>query len=236
MTYAEKKLERNEWLKSLKVGDEVCVTNEGSISSKLFSTMMGGIMGGFFGGPTSSKEDSAVPQLICGITKVRAVLPDGHLLIENGMIFTLEGVVENVEGTAVQAAFGAVEIWPADDKNKDIAWRLQFHSAISKFGWEQWKLFSRESIEKMIDIINSETLRIEDEKKAEEQARKEAAEKAEEEKRANGFPYMVGADYGIGSSLTCSIDNSGELTVGSHEHTIGPPEETIQYPKEEGAS
>lgn len=146
MTIQETKISRDEWIKSIKVGDEVCVTNSYNIS----------VMLGFSIEAFTGKTENDVPIEICEIRNVRGVLDDGAIIVDDS-IYKSDGTPEKKEGRY------APELYPVTDELRENAWRVKFYNDIRNINW---KKVSSEGIEKMIDIINSEIQRIEAEEKS----------------------------------------------------------------------
>lgn len=146
MTIKETKLSREEWIKSIKVGDEVCVTNSYNIS-----VMLGFSLEAFTG-----KNENTAPREICEIKNVRGILEDGAIIVDD-TVYKPDGTPENKEDK------NAPELYPVTDELREKMWRLKFSNDIKNIDWSK---VSSDGIEKIIDIINDEIKRIEAETKA----------------------------------------------------------------------
>lgn len=133
--------DRKEFLKSIKVGDEVCITNEYNMIESLFGSLL---------------EESMKSSLVCEIHKVRGILDDGAIVIDDKIYNGDTGVYTSNHENEVN-----LEIQPVDEENRHQAWRETTSNILKKIDWFK---ISDEAIRGFIIIINEESERIKNER------------------------------------------------------------------------
>ena len=132
------KKETVEWLSTLKVGDEVCFTNEYNLAYVLF---------GALGDP--NKEDR-----VCKISEVRGILSDGCIVVAD-TIFNKEGKIENVSKSEFASLSMDGELVKPTDKLRELARRLKF---IETFKIIDWNKIDTDAMNKIVMIINDSVI------------------------------------------------------------------------------
>lgn len=150
MTIEERVNKNKEWLKTLKVGDEVCISNTYDIVKKHIEPFFGSIFGG---SPVVGPKE--VHEEICIIANVVAVLDD-HSIVAAEEIFSPGGKELN------KLSSRKLELYEPTDELRDLAFRLKFTNDIKNI---DWKKISAECIRKIITTINEEIDRINKENK-----------------------------------------------------------------------
>lgn len=174
MTGKEIQEKNKEWLKTVKEGDEVCLSN----SHDQVKMMLGGMMGGFgpnslFGGYTPNEPPEGFEEVV-EILTVRAILPDGCILV-GSRIFTADGIQEGLDSESFSSWYYPSLIEPTEEL-RELAQLLKFSKDIKGVPWRR---FNIDVIRQLTQVINEEMNRLNDEYlKAEEEKKK----KAEEEK------------------------------------------------------
>lgn len=171
MTKAEKEEARLEWLKGVKIGDEVCITDIDNTSS-LYTLLY-----------TTKSYD---PECVCIISTIRGILDDGCFVIDND-IYTEEG---KLIGSHSNQLAGTVVICEPTDKLRNIAWRKKFQESIKEVNWSN---IDDEAITEIISSINKavERKRIIDEQVAKEKEEQARLKAEEDEKRKNKYPIDI---------------------------------------------
>lgn len=183
MTTNERTQAAAEWLKTVKPGDEVCVTNKYNVTkylSDLFNTMV----------PTNLQNEKSGED-ICHITTIRAVLEDGSVVVGN-KLFNSDGTL--AENTPMS---GNPSLHPVTDELRTLEWRYKFYKAIEGIGWEK---VSDETISAMIDLINKETVAKQEAAEKEKQEKEEQAAREAEERKNNAVD--------IANSMVSTINNT----------------------------
>lgn len=156
----------NKWLTTIKVGDEVCVTNTKD-PLRLFSNMLFGISGNNTTGNETEKN-------VCIITAVRGVLPDGSIVVDDH-IYNKEGKREGVE---MESLSTAPSLHPVTDELRETSERLDFIDAVRRIKWD---IISTEAMGKIVEVIMEEEARIKEEKKQKEEEQRKAEEAKKEQ-------------------------------------------------------
>lgn len=130
MTIQERKEQRAEWIKTIKPGYQVCVTN-------------------IFKPSPSFDTDSQ----ICEFDRVRGILEDGTIIV-GSVVYKADGTPEDDDVET--------ELFQVTEEMLEARWRLTFYQTVRCI---DWKRFTSDGIEKIIEIINEEIKKIEEEEK-----------------------------------------------------------------------
>ena len=174
MTGKDYKDQNIEWLKTVKVGDEVCVTNTHNVIRKLFGTLFDASI---FGASQDSRESTE----LCSIHKVRGILPDGSFVVEN-YIYNPNG---ELEGNHV-AIDNKCELVQPTEELVHLSWKLKFMRDVKLVDFRE---FSNNSIQKLVTIINEEILILKE--KEDERKRRQEEREAREKKARENSPFAT---------------------------------------------
>lgn len=153
MTGAERQEKVTNWLKTVKPGDEVCVTNVYNMTS-LINRMLDISMPD----PDIKKEVKSNPNNdpnFAIITTIRGILPDGCIVVDD-QIYNSDGKPTSRASKWVRGP----ELHPVDDNLRDKAQRYDFINNIGKIDWNK---LSTNSMNKITEIIIEEANRIKNE-------------------------------------------------------------------------
>lgn len=143
MTTNDRSKATEEWLKTVKTGDEVCVTNIYDTTRflvNMFNSMV----------PDNLQNEKSCED-ICMISTIRGVLEDGTIIVGD-KLFTANGTLET--NTPMK---GNPSLHPATDELRQLTWRFRFYDSMKTIPWTK---FDDSAIVKIIDIINVEIQRI----------------------------------------------------------------------------
>lgn len=134
MTMKELEELRTKWIKTIKVDDEVCITNIFNIIDDVLQSAT------LFDNNNHHQEEK-----FCFISKVRAILSNGDIVVDD-KVYGPDGSFKRMGSTPV--------LYPPVDELRTEAWRYSFYCAIEVIDWKE---FSNEAIADIINIINRET-------------------------------------------------------------------------------
>lgn len=153
MTTLERQEKVTNWLKTVKPGDEVCVTNVYNVRAFINRMFDASI-------PDSNLKrdinlDPNNDPNIAIITTIRGVLPDGCIVVDD-KIYDQDG-----KPLSRASEWGkGPELQPVDDNLRDKAQRYGFINNIGKIDWNK---LSTEAMNKITEIIIEEANRIRNE-------------------------------------------------------------------------
>lgn len=127
MTIQERKEQRAEWIKTIKPGYQVCVTN-------------------IFKPSLSFDTDSQ----ICEFDRVRGILEDGTIIV-GSVVYKADGTPEDDDVDT--------ELFQVTEEVLEARWRLRFYNDVKAIDWSR---LSTDGIGKIIDVINEEIKKIEE--------------------------------------------------------------------------
>ena len=207
MTGNEREEKNIEWLKTVKVGDEVCITNTYNLTGCILGKMFENSFGHLFGG--SKYKDEGQTDEICEITTIRGILPDGCFVVGTS-IYTPKG---KLEGDNI-ASSTEPELFEPTEELRQLAWKFKFSKDVKKI---DFRGFTEESVKGLIQIINNEIHRINEEAKEKNEAEQEEKKKKEEKKatQANSSPLLSNEIRISSTDIHSSIIEPLELTTRS---------------------
>jgi hypothetical protein len=160
MTGKERDNARIEWLKTVKEGNDVILTNHHCMMMNLF--------GSFFGKASETAE-------VCTREKIRGVLSDGSIIVGDK--------VYNNEGRELPLKEFSVGEPVLTEPTEDLINLAARYEVINTAKKVQWELFSDDALNQLTKLLVSESNRIRDERETREKEKKEQEEKKKEEKK-----------------------------------------------------
>lgn len=124
--------EYNEWISTLEVNSEVCISNIWDLTSNQISDFW-----------ISYDEKH-----ICIITKIRGILEDGSIVV-GGDIFNSNGVLENYNPTQEHIPV----LCPINDDLLKLAWRHRFYDQMNEIDWRK---VDDDTVINIIEAINED--------------------------------------------------------------------------------
>lgn len=134
--------EYNNWLSTLEVNCEVCITNLWDIQKDEISDFW-----------VSYDEHH-----VCIISKVRGILEDGSIVVSNDIFNSSNGVLEYYQKSQEHIPM----LCPVNDDLRRISWRHNFYNHINQIEWE---LLYDETIIGIIDLLNNDIAKKEEQNK-----------------------------------------------------------------------
>lgn len=134
MTFKEQEEQIEEWIKTLKVGDEVCITNRGNTIDNIIDNMFAQCLGANIQG-----------EIVCKIEIIEGILSNGGVVVGD--------VIYNQEGQAKghKITNPLPRLFPITDELKELAWKMKFSENIKN---TEWSKFPVNTIAKIMKICN----------------------------------------------------------------------------------